>query len=221
MIPLDIIFLAVIVGFIGWKLYGALGTRTGHENPNPDPLARRRHGAPSAEGKADNVVNMPGAARDNAANVTGSASGQGILDIQLADRSFDPGAFLAGAGQAYEMIVTAFAEGNRRKLRPLLSDEVYEDFDVVLRNREEKQQRVETTFIGIDDAKIANAALNGTWAEVAVKFVSEIISVTKNADGAVIEGDPTSVRKITDIWTFSRDTRSSDPNWVLIATDEA
>ncbi len=219
MIPLDIIFLIVIVGFIGWKLFGALGTRTGHENP--DPLARARHGAPKAEGASDNVVNMPGAKRESAAAPPDSAAGQGILAIQLADRSFDPAGFLTGARQAYEMIVESFAEGNRRKLRPLLSDEVYNDFDAALRNREEKQQRIESTFIGIDDAKITSAALNGTWAEVVVKFVSEIISVTKNADGAVIEGDPTSVRKVTDIWTFSRDTRSSDPNWVLIATDEA
>ncbi len=218
MLDFDIIILLAIVGFIGWKLFGALGTRTGHENPNPDPMARRRHGAPASDQSADNVVNMPNANRDAA---PGSASGQGILDIQLADRSFDPGGFLEGARHAYEMIVTAFAEGNRRSLRPLLSDEAYEDFDAALRAREAEGKRIETTFIGIDDAKISSAALNGTWAEVVVKFISEIISVTKNEDGAVIEGDPTTVRKITDVWTFSRDTRSPDPNWVLIATDEA
>lgn len=216
---LDYIILAAVIGFIWWRLFAVLGRRTGHENTNLDPLgSRSRTGTAPAK---DNVVNMPGTAREADTAAPAGKAGQGILDIQLADRNFNPAQFLGGAKQAYEMIVTAFAEGNRRDLRSLLSDEVFDDFDRAIRAREDAGQRVESTFIGIEDAAIAGAELNsGRYAEVTVKFVSEMITVTKNSDGAVIEGDPTTARKVTDIWTFSRDTKSADPNWVLISTDE-
>lgn len=224
---IDIILLAVLVGFIFWRLWGVLGRREGHEHPTEGfggrgtPASRRD----SAQG-TDNVVTMPGA-RDHAPSTDfsaiapeGSDLAQGLTEVQLADRFFDPGQFLNGAKQAYEMIVTAFAAGDRRELKPLLADEVYDDFDGALRAREAEGQKVEMTFIGIDDAKITAAEMRGRMAEITVKFVSEVISLTKNDEGIVIEGDPTTVRKVTDIWTFARDTSSNDPNWLLIATDE-
>lgn len=219
---IDIIVLAGLAAFIAWRLWSAFGGREGHENPTefgsrPQPSQRTGN---------DNVVPLPGA-RDmggpadiSAIAPEGSALAQGLTEVQLADRTFDPASFLAGARQAYEMIVTAFAAGDRRELRPLLSDEVYGDFDGALRAREDESQRVEMTFIGIDDAKITAATLRGRIAEITVRFVSEIISLTKNADGIVIEGDPTTQRKVTEVWTFARDTSSSNPNWLLIATDE-
>jgi predicted lipid-binding transport protein (Tim44 family) len=218
---IDIIVLAGLAAFIIWRLWSVLGRREGHENPTE---FRGRAPAPHRSGN-DNVVSMPGA-HDRAAPgdfaaiaPEGSPLAQGLTEVQLADRHFDPAAFLHGARAAYEMIVTAFAAGDRRELRPLLADEVYDDFDRVLRERESENKRVEMTFIGIDDAKITAAQMRGRIAEITVKFVSEIISLTKNADGVVIEGDPTTQRKVTDVWTFSRDTGSSNPNWLLIATD--
>jgi len=220
---IDIIVLAGLAAFIIWRLWAVLGRREGHENPT-EFTSRRAPASPRPGG--DNVVTMPGA-RDrtgaadfNAIAPEGSALAQGLTEVQLGDRHFDPQGFLHGARQAYEMIVTAFAAGDRRELRPLLSDEVYGDFDSAMRAREADGQKVEMTFIGIDDAKITAAQMRGRVAEITVKFVSEVISFTKNADGVVVEGDPTTQRKVTEVWTFSRDTTSSDPNWLLIATDE-
>lgn len=219
---IDIIVLAGLAAFIAWRLWSVLGRREGHENPTefgsrPQPSQRTSN---------DNVVPLPGA-RDMGAPADfgaiapeGSELAQGLTEVQLADRTFNPTNFLMGARQAYEMIVTAFAAGDRRELKPLLSDEVYGDFDNALRTRESEGQRVEMTFIGIDDAKITAAALRGRIAEITIRFVSEIISLTKNSDGVVIEGDPMTQRKVTEVWTFARDTASSDPNWLLIATDE-
>ncbi len=220
---IDIILLAVIAAFIIWRLWGVLGRREGHENPT-DAFGGRRAPASHRSGN-DNVVPLPGAPETAGAGDAGAAPenanvAQGLMELQLADRHFDAGVFLGGARQAYEMIVTAFAAGDRRELRTLLSDEVYEDFDAALSARDEEGLTVETTFVGLDDAEITAAGMRGRMAEATVRFVSEIISLTKNMDGVVVEGDPTTVRKVTDIWTFARDTSSTDPNWLLIATDE-
>lgn len=220
----DIIILAALAGFVIWRLMAAFGTREGHEHPTGDPFTTRREGRTGARSGKDNVVQMPGtqAQPSNFAHVApeGSPLSQGLMEIQLADRSFSPDTFLSGARQAYEMIVTAFANADRRSLRPLLDDETYDDFDAALRAREQEGQRVEMTFVGLESSRIIEATLRGSIAEVTVKFISEIISLTKNADGIVIEGDPQTVRKVTDVWTFARDTHSTDPNWLLVATDE-
>ncbi len=219
----DIIFIAVLAAFIIWRLYGVLGRREGHEQPtSPEPFARR------GGSSNDNVVPLPGAAQQDAnahegfghIAEDGSELAQGLTEISLLDHSFNADQFLQGARGAYEMIVDAFAAGDRKTLRPLLSDEVYGDFDGALHTREMEGQRVETDFIGIEDAKITAAGVRGRVAELTIRFVSELISLTKNSDGIVIEGDPTTVRKVTDIWTFSRDMTSNNPNWLLIATEE-
>lgn len=224
MVPIDIIILGALAAFIIWRLWGALGRREGHENPTEGYGGR---GAPASHRTGnDNVVKMPGA-RDHAepADISaiapeGSELAQGLTEVQLADRRFDPVTFLSGARQAYEMIVTAFAAGDRGELRPLLSDDVFDDFDRAIRAREAEGKTVEMTFVGLDEAEISAAVMRGRMAEVTVKFVSEIISLTKNEDGIVIDGDPTTQRKVTDVWTFARDTSSADPNWLLMATDE-
>jgi len=225
----DILILAGLAAFIIWRLHGVLGRREGHEQPmkprSADQFGRSDEGA-SANG--DNVVPLPGAASRDAnapedfskIAPAGSDLAQGLTEVQLADRGFRADGFLEGARGAYEMIVTAFAGADRRALKPLLSDEVYGDFDSALHNREAEGQRVETTFIGIEDARITGAGMRGKMAELTIRFVSELISLTKNSDGIVIEGDPTTVRKVIDIWTFSRDTSSGNPNWLLIATEE-
>ncbi len=221
--------LAALAGFIIWRLRGVLGRREGHEQPTTLDQRRggRRQGGHPNGGSGDNVLRMPGAANDAAAGgfshiaPDGSELAQGLTEIQLADRHFNVDGFIEGARGAYEMIVTAFATGDRHALRPLLSDEVYEDFEGALLSRESEGKTVESTFIGINDVKIAAAEMRGRMAELTLRIVSELISLTKNADGIVIEGDPSTVRKVTDIWTFARDTSSANPNWLLIATDEA
>jgi len=211
----EILLAAVVAGIVLFRLYTVLGRRTGTENPPREQY--RQQTAPSG----DNVVAIggrsvvkPAIAGDKPADAVASA----LLDIKLADRKFEADHFLSGARSAYEMIVTAFAAGNRTTLRPLLSEEVYAAFDGVIRSHEERKEKIDFTFVGFSDAKITHAELKNRIAEITVTFAAKYISTTAGQDGAIVEGDPKAVREVTDVWTFARDTGSRDPNWTLIAT---
>ena len=121
---------------------------------------------------------------------------------------------------AYEMIVTAFAQGDRKTLKPLLSKDVYEGFAEAIAEREKAGETIETQIVGIDKADIVGATLQGRRASITVKFQSQMITVKRNSDGGVIDGDERTVQPITDVWTFDRDVTSRDPNWRLVATEE-
>jgi len=214
---LGILLIAMVAGVILFRLYAVLGRRTGNEREPQDRFRRVGRPAPSA---ADNVVALPDrtpAISDQQAQAADPAA-KGLLDIKLADRSFEPAHFLEGARHAYQMIVTAFATRDRARLRPLLSDEVYAAFDAVMRGREERHETVTYSFVGFNNAGIAHAELKGRTAEITVAFAAQFISATADADGAVIEGDPKAVREVSDVWSFARDTRAGDPNWTLVAT---
>ncbi len=211
----EILLAAVVAGIVLFRLYTVLGRRTGHEAP-PHEQYRKQTSPPG-----DNVVAIP----DRAAVRPGVSSEKptdsvapGLLDIKLADRKFESDHFLSGARGAYEIIVTAFAAGNRQTLRPLLSEEVYAAFDGVIRGHEERKEKIDFTFVGFSDATIVHTELKGHMAEITVSFTAKYISTTAKSDGAIVEGDPKTVRDVTDIWTFARDTTSRDPNWTLIAT---
>jgi predicted lipid-binding transport protein (Tim44 family) len=223
------LILLVIAVVVFLKLRSVLGRRTGHERPPYDPYsASDNKGGETDQG---NVINLPGARtkapapeqpasrpEDMPGVEAGSAIAQQLTEITLADRRFDAGEFLSGAKLAYEMIVTAFAAGDRETLKPLLAPDVYESFEGAITARESRGETVEMTFVGLKSADFAGAALTGNQARITVKFVSELTSCTKNADGVVIEGDPVTVREITDVWTFERDVTDRDPNWQLVAT---
>ncbi len=225
---INLILIGVAI-FLFWRLSGVLGRRTGHERPHYDPYSGDSSNAGAAND--DKVIPLPGMAKPAAQAPAekvwegiadeGSTVAQGLTEIALADRSFEPASFIDGARQAYEMIVTAFAQGDRTTLKPLLSRDVYGSFESVIEQRAASNQQVDTSFVGISKSDIVGAALSGRLARVTVKFVSELISCTRNAEGNVIDGDPTRVREVTDIWTFERDTSSSDPNWHLVATEAA
>ncbi|MDE2182566.1 MAG: Tim44 domain-containing protein [Alphaproteobacteria bacterium] len=208
---LEIILFASIAGVILFRLYTVLGRRTGHERP---PQDRFRLGRPAEE----TVGVRPNAARLASAERPADPVQSGLFDIQLADRSFDKAHFLTGARAAYEMILTAFAGNDRAILRPLLNDEVYAAFETAMKGREERGEKVTLTFVGFKDVKIIAAALKNRTAEVTIAFGAQLISATTDAKGAVIDGDIKSVRDVTDVWTFARDTRAHDPNWILVAT---
>ncbi len=228
-----LLFLAAAV-FIFLRLRSVLGRRTGHERPPGEPYLRRDPSRPN-----DNVVPLPqrnGAARpdqaapgprpDDANRLKGIAEpgtpvAGGLSTIMAADPQFDPGAFVGGAKAAYEIIVTAFAQGDRKTLKPLLSREVYDGFAGAIDDREKAGQVVNSTFVGIDKADITEASLKGRTAQVTVRFVSKLIQATKNADGAIIDGDPNRVMEVTDVWTFAREVDVTDPNWRLVATEAA
>lgn len=233
--PLNILILAVAVVVL-WRLRSVLGTRTGHER-RYDPFSPAEPREKKADlGADDKVIPMPGRKPVEAQRSSeeeserrpvwkgvaeeGSPLANGLAEIGKADSKFNPPDFLEGARIAYEMIVTAFADGSREALRPLLSREVYEGFADAIARREEQGETLESKLVGIDKAEIVQAGLAGPRAAVTVKFQSQTITATRNRDGEVIDGDPTHIRDMTDVWTFERDVSSSDPNWWLAATEE-
>lgn len=217
----DIVFFAMVAAFLILRLRSVLGRRTGNENP--ERWTTRQPPAPT-RGDADNVARLPD--RSNqveetaapAAAAPGSSLEAGLTQIQVADPSFDPRGFADGARAAFEMIVVSYAQGDTATLRPLLSDEVYDNFAAAIRTRQQAKHTLETTLVGIRSADLVEAHMDGRTAYVTVKFVSEQINVTRDEAGKVVDGDPQAIATVTDIWTFSRNTRSRDPNWLLVAT---
>lgn len=213
---LDIILFAMVAAFLVYRLGTNLGKRTGHERRR-DPFGPV--GAPKnapAETAKDNIVTLPDRGAEGPAEQTPLAAG--ITQIKVADPSFEPARFVDGARAAFEMIVAAFAAGDRETLRSFLSDTVYNNFASAIEAREQAGHTQETTLVGIDAVDILEARMDGRDAIVTIKYVSDQANVTRDAAGETIEGDPNAVVRVTDIWTFSRDTRSSDPNWTLIGT---
>ncbi len=130
-----------------------------------------------------------------------------------------PQHFITGARSAYEMIVTAYAQGDRRALKDLLAKDVYEGFDSVIREREQRGETAEARFVSIDAADIIGAEQRGGTAQVTMRFVSQLVSVTRDKAGNVVDGNAEKVSDVTDVWTFARDVTSRDPNWKLVATE--
>ena len=225
-----IIFLALAV-FIFLRLRSVLGQRTGRERPPYDPYSARDTVRSSSN---DNVVALPGrgsepspkpaepvdpAERWKGVAETGSTVAAGLDAIAREDKEFDVNHFIAGARAAYEMIVSAYSQGDRRALKNLLSRDVYEGFEAAIGERETKGETAETRFVSIDKSDITAADLRGRTAHITVRFVSQLVTVTRDKEGAVIEGNPEKVTDVTDVWTFARDLSSRDPNWKLVATE--
>jgi predicted lipid-binding transport protein (Tim44 family) len=219
-----ILFLALAV-LIVLKLRSVLGTRTGAEPPPFDPVARR-----DPQGGQDKVVPLPNrgprpvepaGASESARAGPGGPLAAALQSVMRADRSFDVDHFLTGAKTAYEMIVGAFAAGDRATLRNLLSKDVFEGFEGAIAERERAGHTVESNFVGLDKAEITEAAMRGTTAQITVRFVSKLIQATRDNQGKVVEGDPARVSEVTDVWTFARDVAQRDPNWRLVATEAA
>ena len=186
---IDIILLAMIAGFIFLRLRGILGKKTGLEE-DINPSFRQE----TSEVKPE---------------------------VKLNSETFDEKAkkeFLKGAQIAYETIVTNFSKGKLKDIKSLLALNVYEQFNIALDERKSKNYSSETTFIGINSAEIKHHQQNKNMLEVTVEFVSEIISCIKDKENKIISGDPAKVKKVNDIWKFSKDSRSTNPNWLLIDT---
>ncbi|MEQ8667265.1 MAG: Tim44/TimA family putative adaptor protein [Rhodospirillales bacterium] len=228
--PIDILLFAMIAVYLVFRLRNVLGRRDGHEGKYHDPFSQSPDSPDSSKDDAwaepdDNVVHLTdqsGEQTEEAPAVDGrGALRDGILAIQRLDPGFNPDEFLTGAGQAFEMILNAYAEGDTQTLKSLLSAEVYGNFTQAIRDREQAGEALEDTLVGIDKATVLEAWVEGRVAYVTVKFVSQQINVTRDENGDVVDGDANTVISVTDFWTFSRDTRSSDPNWALVATQSA
>jgi predicted lipid-binding transport protein (Tim44 family) len=225
-----IIFLALAV-FIFLRLRSVLGQRTGRERPPYDPYAAREPARPASE----KVVALPTRAPEAVAQTPvapadpverwkgvapeGSAIATGLDAIAAAAPDFDAQHFLTGARAAYEMIVNAYAEGERRTLKNLLSREVYDGFDAAIAAREKRGDTVESRFVSIDNAEITAAEVRGRNIQATVRFQSKLVSATRDKAGTVIDGNAEKVTDVTDVWTFARDVSSRDPNWKLVATE--
>lgn len=214
---LEILVLAVVAAVILFRLYTVLGRRTGHEPP-PRESYRLSGNAPADAARPDNVVPLPSRA-EQIADRPADPVARGLFDIKLADRTFETSHFLSGARAAYEMIVTAFADGDRRTLKNLLSREVYEGFEAAIGEREKRGETMESHFVSIDNAEITAAEMRGRTAQLTVRFHCKLVSATRDKDGNVIDGNAEKVTDVTDVWTFARDLSSRDPNWKLVATE--
>ena len=186
---IDIILLAMIAGFIFLRLRGILGKKTGFEEDIKSSFHQETSEVKSA--------------------------------VKLNSETFDEKAkkeFLKGAQIAYETIVTSFSKGKLKDIKSLLDINVYEQFNTALDERKSKNYSSETTFIGINSTEIKHHQQNKNMLEVTVEFVSEIISCIKDKENKIISGDPEKVKKVNDVWKFSKDSRSTNPNWLLIDT---
>ena len=216
----DIILFAMLAAFLVYRLRSVLGKRTGHEHrrsESPDSFPAAEN---ASETGNDNVI----ALSDRGPEVVepelepDSPLAAGLTQVKIADPSFEVGPFLQGAQAAFEMVINAYATGDGKTLNTLLSAEVYENFASAIRSRELANNAQESTLVGIDSAELLEIEMQGDDAMVTVKFVSDQINATIDDNGEVVDGDRNAVVTVTDIWTFARDTRMSDPNWKLVAT---
>jgi predicted lipid-binding transport protein (Tim44 family) len=229
---------AIVAVVVIFKLRGVLGRRTSDDESRIDRKIRAEQAEQRARAaQQDKVVTLPrkepeqsnrpaagvATAAEAEARLRNLAGGnaqleQVLLELGRLEPSFDGQHFIAGARQAYELIVTAFAEGNRKTLKELLSRDVFDGFAAAIAEREGRGELIDQSFVGISKADVVEAELKGSQAQLTVKFVSQLISATRDRSGAVVAGDPQKIKDVTDIWTFARDVGSRDPNWRLIAT---
>jgi predicted lipid-binding transport protein (Tim44 family) len=233
----DIILIGLVAVFLILRLRAVLGKRTGNERPpardpftppappSPPASTPRIGDAPSgndkviplpnSNGRPSLSVNAPGGIRST---VMPNASA-GVAAVRAADPAFEPISFAGGARAAFTTIVEAFAKGESGPLRALLDPQTFASFEAAIRGRAERHEKAETTLIGFEASDIAVAEMQGSFAQVTVRFVSEQINVVRNAEGQIADGNPNEVQKVVDLWTFRRDTKSSDPNWLLVKTE--
>ena len=223
------------------RLRAVLGTRTGNERPPSTRIKERDEATDDnkvvklhPKSDEDNIVaqetkEADAAARDAerqlAAEIKKFSRGdeileKGLSEISEIDKAFTPKSFIEGAKGAYEMIVTAFAAGDRKTLKNLLEKEVFEGFQSVISEREKAGYKVDFTFVGLPKVEFGDAKMEKRNAVVSIRFFAEIVSATRDGDGNLIEGNADQVAHIADSWTFARNTRSDDPNWKLVATDQ-
>jgi len=215
---IQLLVLAAIAVFLILRLKNVLGTREGFEKPvsKAEPIAARGP-------KRDFEVIEGGPDRDIIDHVPeGSSTAGALARMKKSDPAFEVAGFLQGARGAYEMILMGFEAGDMDGIKPYISEDIFESFNDVVKMRDEQGLHIEAKFIGIRELTLTEAVFNEATseAEVSVRFVSEMTSVVKDAEGNVVEGDDKQVKRQRDVWTFARVMNSGDPNWQLVATGE-
>ncbi|MGB3553818.1 MAG: Tim44/TimA family putative adaptor protein [Jannaschia sp.] len=212
---IQLLVLAAIALFLVIRLKNVLGTRTGFEKP---PAVE-----PPASGgvRRDFEVIEGGPDRDITDHVDdGSESAKALAAMKLAEPGFNVTEFVGGARQAYEMILMAFEKGDLSEVQDFLAEDVYEAFLEVISDREDKGLRIDASFIGVreTDLKLAEFDRATNEGQVTLRFVCELTSVVRDAEGTIVEGDANEIKKQRDVWTFAREMGADDPNWKLVAT---
>lgn len=220
---MDILIYLVIAAFLFYRLNAVLGRRNGRleetdhaskqQSAEVVPLAAHRVAPVQAPVAHYNLADIV----DATANVDGRVE-QGLADIATEDTRFNPSTFIDGAKKAFEYIVTAYARGDVEMLKPLLSPKLFNDFTAGAAARTAAGHTAELSIQRIKAAKIKDAHLGGVMAYATVMFEVEETTVTRDSEGKVVDGDPDTMITVQDVWTFTRDTRGTDPNWVLIET---
>lgn len=214
---LQLIVLAGIAVFLIIRLRNVLGTREGFEKP-PAPMETA-----ARNDRRNFEVIEGGPDRDITDHVPeGSDSAKALEQMKKAESSFSVSEFVGGARGAYEMILMGFENGEIEDLRPFLDQDVFDSFAEVIKSREEQGLTIEAEFIGVRETTLTEATFEPTTnrAEVTVRFLGELTFAVRNADGEIVEGSPTEVKRQRDVWTFARHMGSDDPNWQLVATGE-
>ncbi len=225
--PADLIVYALVAaGLIVW-LRSILGTRHGDEPERPAPYlkpegqsGRMELPGPSRESKIGPEERIAELARTPKGNISiaNTATELGLMEIARADRTFDVDHFAQGAQDAFVYIVESFADGDRETLRDLLSPPVFAAFDEAITARQQSGQTLHAEINAINKAELVSAQIEGRFSKITVRFLAEEITYTKNALGDVIEGHPERITQMRDLWTFSRETKSRDPRWLVVAT---
>ena len=214
-----IIIFALVAVFLGLRLYSVLGKRTGHEQGFGQAEETRVSSIPGAQ-LTDGVAEKPAQVAP-VEPVAEAGATAGLRAIGAADRSFSPEGFVEGAGSAYRIILEAFWKGDLSEVDSFIAADVRDAFADVIAARTAAGEVLDNRLIGIDRAVISSASLEGGTAQIVVRFDADIAAVTRNSEGVVIAGSLTDAVPTHDAWTFSREMRSSDPNWILTDTDEA
>jgi predicted lipid-binding transport protein (Tim44 family) len=225
----DVLIFAIVAAFLIYRLNSVLGTRHGDERQRPNPFAAPDAQRPvpvsvQAQAMPRPKAATPLAGMDKVIDVTADKDGriaQGLAEISTADSGFDVSGFMHGARYAFEMIVMAYAKGDLAELKSLVSPKLYADFEAGVKAREAAGHKTDLTIHRIKAARIVEAHLGGTMAYITVDYDVEETSVTRDATGNIVDGNPDNISSVEDIWTFTRDIRSSDPNWILIETRAA
>ena len=214
----EIVILALVAGFVALRFVSVLGKRTGHEQTIGQPVdaAARAGGLPrSADATpAAGAIGLAGADIEPAA-------ADGLRAVVAADPDFDVARFLDGAQAAYRMVLEAFWEGDRDTLKSLVDTEVFDDFVAAIDARAAAGHVLENKLVRVERARVMSASLNSLTAQISIQFDADIAALTRDAEGRIVAGSSDDAVETHDIWTFARHVRAEDPNWLLIATDDA
>lgn len=213
----EIVLLALVALFVGLRLYSVLGRRTGHEQ---QPILRPAESPASAEPAAP-VADVAPERPEASGLVYEEPAAPGLRAIVGADPAFDVGRFLEGAQGAYRMILEAFWKGDRDELHHLVGGHVLAAFEQAIGEREAEGHKLDNRLVTIERTVIEDARLSARIAEIDVRFDADIAAVTRDREGTLVAGTLSDAIPTHDVWTFRRDLRSKDPNWMLVDTDEA